>query len=277
MRAADEQIARFQLQASEIARIQHPGIVEIYEDSEQNGLRYLALEFIPGGNLAQLIAGMPQPPRRAATMVMELCRTIAYAHAHCVLHRDLKPANVLLTANGEPKIGDFGLAKPTEGGSRQTHSQPVVGTPNNPGPEQVWGRSGETGTFSDQYALGAILYEMLVGRPPFQGATPLETLELVRKQKLVPPRRLQPGVPKDLEAICLKALQKTPARRYPDVACLADDLRRFVYGRPVDNTLSLSERVWRRCERNPRIACLFVAIVLMGIAIAAGSAVFMRR
>ena len=144
-------------------------------------------------------------------MVMELCRAMAVAHAAGIIHRDLKPANVLLTLDGKPKITDFGLAKQMAADSQQTRTGAIMGTPSYMAPEQAWGQTHEIGPLSDQYALGAILYEMLVGRPPFQGATAMETLELARNQEPVPPTRLQPQVPKDLETICLKALQKDPA------------------------------------------------------------------
>ena len=273
--ASDDQIARFHIEARAVAQIQHPGIVQIHEDGDHEGLPYFSLEFVPGGSLAQSIGGKPQPPRAAATMVMELCRAMAEAHARGIIHRDLKPANVLLTLDGKPKITDFGLAKQMEGDSQQTRSGAIMGTPSYMAPEQAWGQTHEIGPLSDQYALGAILYEMLVGRPPFQGATALETLELVRNQEPVPPTRLQPKVPTDLETICLKALQKDPAKRFPDAAAMAEDLRRFLDGEPiVARPVGTPERLWRWCKRNPRVAGLAAAVVLMGFAITVGSAAF---
>jgi serine/threonine-protein kinase len=273
--ASHDQIARFHTEARAVAQMQHTGIVQIYEVGDHDGLPYFSLEFVPGGNLAQSIGGKPRPPRSAATMVMALCRAMAEAHARGIIHRDLKPANVLLTVDGSPKITDFGLAKQMEADSRQTHSRAVMGTPSYMAPEQAWGNTHDIGPLSDQYALGAILYEMLVGRPPFQGANPLETLELVRNQEPVPPRRLQPSVPTDLETICLKALQKDAARRFADTATMAEDLRRFLDGEPiVARAVSTSERFWRWCKRNPKVACLAAVIMLMGLAITAGSATF---
>jgi serine/threonine-protein kinase len=270
--ASDDQIARFHIEARAVAQIQHPGIVQIHEDGDHEGLPYFSLEFVPGGSLAQAIDSKPQPPRSAATMAMALCRAMAEAHARGIIHRDLKPANVLLTLDGTPKITDFGLAKQLEGDSEQTRSGAIMGTPSYMAPEQAWGQTREIGPLSDQYSLGAILYEMLVGRPPFQGASPLETLELVRNQEPVAPRRLQPNVPTDLETICLKSLQKEPAKRFPDAAAMAEDLRRFLDGEPiVARPVGTPERLWRWCKRNPRVAGLAAAVVLMGLAITAGS------
>jgi tetratricopeptide (TPR) repeat protein/tRNA A-37 threonylcarbamoyl transferase component Bud32 len=273
--ASTDQIARFHIEARAVAQIQHPGIVQIHEDGDHEGLPYFSLEFVPGGSLAQLIGGKPQPPRAAAAMVIELCRAMAEAHARGIIHRDLKPANVLLTLDGKPKITDFGLAKQMAGDSEQTHTGAVMGTPSYMAPEQAWGETHAIGPLSDQYSLGAILYEMLVGRPPFQGATTLETLELARNQEPVAPTRLQPKVPADLETICLKALQKDPAKRFPDVAAMAADLRSFLDGEPiVARPVGAPERLWRWCMRNPRVAVLAAAVVLMGLAITAGSAAF---
>ena len=273
--ASADEIARFHSEARAVAQIQHPGIVQIHEDGDYDGLPYFSLEFVAGGSLAQQIGSKPQPPRAAAAMVMELCRAMAVAHAAGIIHRDLKPANILLTLDGKPKITDFGLAKQLQGDSQQTRTGAIMGTPSYMAPEQAWGQTHEIGPLSDQYALGAILYEMLVGRPPFQGATTLETLELARYQEPVPPTRLQPKVPTDLATICLKALQKDPVKRFPDADAMAADLRRFLSGEPITaRPVGAPERLWRWCKRNPRVASLAAAVMLMGLAITAGSAAF---
>jgi serine/threonine-protein kinase len=160
--ASDDQIARFHIEARAVAQIQHPGIVQIHEDGDHDGLPYISLEFVPGGSLSQSIGGMPQPPRSAAEMVMALCRAMAEAHSRGIIHRDLKPANVLLTIDGQPKITDFGLAKQMDADTGQTRSGAIMGTPSYVAPEQAWGQTHEIGPLSDQYALGAILYDMLV-------------------------------------------------------------------------------------------------------------------
>ena len=194
---------------------------------------YLELEYVEGGSLADRLDGTPRPPLEAARLVETLARSIAAAHARGILHRDLKPANVLVTTGGHPKITDFGLAKAMDVDSGLTGSGEVLGTPSYMAPEQAEGRAKQAGPPVDVYALGAVLYELLTGRPPFRGATLMETLEQVRGTEPVPPSRLVPRLPRDLETICLKCLNKEPSGRYASATDLAEDLGRFAEGRPI--------------------------------------------
>ena len=270
--ATPEQLARFSIESQAVAQLQHPGIVQIYEVGEHDGLPYFSLEFVAGGSLANKIGGTPQPTREAAGMVRELALAMREAHRRNIIHRDLKPANVLLTPDGAPKITDFGLAKRLDADSEQTHTGAVMGSPSYMAPEQAWGQTHQIGPLTDLYALGAILYEMVVGRPPFQGSSALETIELVRTQEPVPPTRLQPKVPVDLETICLKCLQKDAAKRYQGASELAEDLERFLQGRPIlARPVGSVERLTRWCRRNPKIAALATAVAALLVAVAAVS------
>jgi serine/threonine-protein kinase len=261
--AGGERLARFQVEAEAVARLQHPNIVQIYEIGEHDGLPYLSLEFVDGGSLAQKVHRRAQPPREAAYLTETLSRAVQYAHQHGVVHRDLKPANVLLTQGGIPKITDFGLAKRLEGDSGQTRTGAVMGTPSYMAPEQARGEVRGVGPLADVWSLGAVLYELLTGRPPFQGQTPAQTMLQVTRDEPKPPSRWQPGVPRDLETICLKCLQKDPARRYPDAGALAEDLRRYLAGEPIRaRPVGAVERGWRWCRRNPRLAVVTAAAVL---------------
>jgi WD40 repeat protein len=230
--AGAEQLARFRTEAEAIASLQHPNIVQIHEVGEAEGKPYFALEFLEGGSLDGHLRGTPLPPKEAARLVEVLAGAVHAAHRRQIVHRDLKPANILLTADGTPKVADFGLAKRL-GEAGQTHSGAVMGTPSYMAPEQADGQSKEVGLAADVYALGAILYDCLTGRPPFKAASALDTLLQVVNEEPVPPRRLQPKLPIDLETVCLKCLRKEPAARYASAAELAEDLRRFRAGEPV--------------------------------------------
>jgi serine/threonine protein kinase/tetratricopeptide (TPR) repeat protein len=268
--AGAHQLARFYTEAEAVARLQHPNIVQIYEVGELDGLPFFSLEYLNGGSLSKKIAGKPQPPREAAATLELLAQAMAVAHEHGIIHRDLKPANVLLTKDGVPKITDFGLAKRLEDDSSQTKSGTLMGTPSYMSPEQARGETHEIGPLADLYSLGAILYELLTGRPPFVGTTMLETLFQVRNQEPVPPTRLQPKCPRDLETICLKCLQKEAGKRYPNCTALADDLHRFLAGESIKaRPTGRLERAWRWCRRNPRVAALstMVGVLLLLLAV----------
>jgi WD40 repeat protein len=253
-------LARFRSEAQAIARLQHPHIVQIHEVGEHEGLPYFSLEFCPGGSLDRKLAGTPLSPREAANLVEKLARGIHAAHQKGVVHRDLKPANVLLAEDGAPKITDFGLAKKLDEAG-QTQSGAVMGTPSYMAPEQASGKTREIGQGADVYALGVILYECLTGRPPFKATTPLDTLLQVVAAEPVAVRQLQPQVPRDLETVCLKCLHKEPHRRYASAAALADDLERFLRGRPVAaRPVSRVEKTWRWCRRNPLVSLSLAAV-----------------
>jgi serine/threonine protein kinase len=255
--AHPKDLARFRAEAEAVARLHHPNIVQIFEVGEAEGRPYFSMEFVDGGSLARRIDGTPRPPREAALIVKVLATAMAAAHARGVVHRDLKTANVLLTADGTPKITDFGLAKRLEDDSSRTHSGTVLGTPSYMSPEQAEGRIEAVGPRADVYSLGAVLYELLNGRAPFKAGSVLDTLHQVHTQEPVAPVRFAPSMPHDLETICLKCLQKDPVRRYQSAAALADDLGRFLDGKPIlARPVSAAERLWRWCRRNPRVAVL---------------------
>jgi serine/threonine-protein kinase len=262
--ARPDEIERFKTEAKAVARLNHENIVQIFDVGERDGTPYFSLEYVDGGNLGKKVDKTPQPPKDAALMVEKLARAMHVAHEKGIVHRDLKPANILLTAGGEPKITDFGLAKLTGSDSGKTRDGSIMGTPSYMAPEQARGLAKEIGPPTDIYSLGAVLYDLLAGRPPFQGTTVLETLDQVRSQEPVPPTDFLPKTPKDLETITLKCLQKEPQKRYESANALADDLRRYLEGRPIlARRISASERLWRWCRRNPVIASLLAASFLL--------------
>ena len=228
------------------------------------------------GSLDQQLDGTPWPAKRATRLAEQVAMAIAEAHRRGIVHRDLKPSNVLLAADGTPKVGDFGLAKKLDAESALTRTDSVMGSPSYMAPEQAQGRAKEAGAAVDVYAVGAILYELLTGRPPFRGTTALETIEQVKTTEPVPPSRLVPGVPRDAETICLKCLQKEPAKRYETALSLSEDLRRFLEGRPiVARRISGAERAWRWCRRNrfvagtAAVAAAATVVLAIGVTVAA--------
>jgi serine/threonine-protein kinase len=232
--APAKELAGLLLEARAIAGLGHPHIVEVYDAGEVNGLPYFTMELVGGGSLAQRLGGVPMPPREAAALVERLAAAVQVAHEKGVVHRDLKPANVLLTPDGTPKISDFGLARRLEAGnSLGTMGAARVGTPSYMGPEQALGTPDAFQPLVDVYSLGAILYETLTGRPPFRADSPLETQRQVISEEPVPPSRINRRVPRDLETICLKCLQKSPSARYASADRLSQDLRRYLNGEPI--------------------------------------------
>jgi WD40 repeat protein/tRNA A-37 threonylcarbamoyl transferase component Bud32 len=270
--AGDTERERFEAEGRAAARLQHPNVVQVFHVSEHAGLPFVVLEYVEGDSLKQRLQETPLSPGDAARMILILCAGVQHAHEAGIVHRDLKPANILLTRDGVPKIADFGLAKAIDADSGQTQSGAILGTPSYMPPEQASGRTAEVGPRADIYALGAILYECLTGRPPFRGASLRETLEQVCTREPVAPGALQAGVPRDLETICLKCLEKDPARRYPSAAALAEDLRAFLDGRPISaRPVSATERLRRWASRNPLIAVLSAAVLLLLLSVTAAS------
>jgi WD40 repeat protein len=270
--AGAEQQRRFESEAQAVAQLRHPNFVQVHDYGDLNGNAYLALEFIEGGTLAQKAGGRPLSVPDAAQMVETLAAAMHHAHCQNLVHRDLKPANVLLTTDGVLKITDFGLVKRLDDSTLDTKSGTVVGTASYMAPEQVTGNARAIGPATDVYALGVILYELLTGRPPFQGENALQVFQQVKEQEPLPPSRLQPRMPRDVETICLKCLQKEPGQRYPTAAALAEDLRRFRAGEPIGaRPVAALERSWRWCRRNPRWAATFAAMAGLLSVIAVGA------
>lgn len=270
--AAGPELARFMREAQAIAVLRHTNIIQVFDVGDVDGRPYFTMEYLEGGSLAQKLAGVPQPAREAAAMVATLAEAIHVAHVAGIVHRDLKPANILLTADGTPKISDFGLARTYTEAPDITLGGTRLGTPSYMSPEQAIGRHGTIGPSTDIYSLGAVLYEMLTGRPPFRAETPAETERQVIAEDPAPPSRLNTRVPRDLETICLKCLQKSASRRYESAQDLADDLRRFLNHEPIlARRITRTARVLRWIGRKPTAAALVAtALALLALAIGGG-------
>jgi serine/threonine-protein kinase len=266
-----EDLQRFRTEAEATAGLQHPHIVAIHEVGEVDGQHFYSMDYIDGPSLAQRVAEGPLPGSLAARYVLGVARAIQYAHRHSILHRDLKPSNVLLDADDQPHVADFGLAKKI-GDTGQTRTGAVLGTPSYMAPEQALGKNRELGPACDVYGLGAVLYELLTGRPPFKSDTPLDTVMQVVERDPAPPRLLNAKIDRDLEAIVLKCLEKDPARRYPTAEDLARDLERYLAGEPVSvHSFNVLDRLARSLDRSHydvefhgygTMFLLFAAIVL---------------
>ncbi len=261
--AGEEDVQRFYTEAEAAASLDHPGIVPIFEIGEHAGQHYFSMGYIEGESLAQRVADGPLPPREAAELVKKICDAMSYAHERGVIHRDLKPANILMDSNGQPKVTDFGLAKKTEADSGLTGTGQILGTPAYMPPEQASGKT-DVGPLADVYSLGAILYCLLTGRPPFQASSPMDTLLQVLDQEPVAPRILNLQVPRDLETVCLTCLNKSPAKRYGTAVELSAELQRFLDGEPIHaRPVGALERGWRWCKRKPMVAGLIAAVILL--------------
>ena len=263
--------ALFRREAEAVARLRHDSIVQVYQWGEHEGRPYFAMEFVEGGNLQHRLRSGPLPPRQAAEMLETLARAMHHAHEQDVVHRDLKPANVLFTTAGRPRISDFGLAKHRDAPVSLMPSGAVVGTPPYMAPEQARGRNREVGPRTDVYALGAILYECLAGRPPFKAATTSETLLQVISDEPAPPRRLNPAIDRDLETVILACLHKDPARRYASALALAQDLRRFLSGEPIQaRPVGFWEKSRKWARRRPALAALLAVSAVAALALVGG-------
>lgn len=264
--ASDEFVKRFHTEAKAAASLQHPNIVAIHEIGEHKGQHYFSMELVEGQSLADVVRDRPLSPKRAAVYVQSVAEAIHYAHEHGVLHRDLKPSNILIDANDQPRVADFGLAKVLQSGAATTASGQVLGTPNYMPPEQASPRPGNKTPASDVYSLGAILFHLITGRPPFLAETVEATLFQVLNTDPVAPRLLNLTIPRDLETICLRCLEKDPRRRYHSARALAEDLRHFLSDEPIlARPTSSPEKFWRWCHRKPAHAALIGVLVMVTV------------
>ncbi len=259
------ELQRFRAEAETAARLQHPNIVAIHEVGQYESQPFFSMDYVEGRSLADLARNEPMTGRRAGGYLKTIAEAVQYAHSQGILHRDLKPSNILVDQFDQPRITDFGLAKRLDAEAHLTITGQMLGSPSFMPPEQASGDRRAAGPASDVYSLGAILYQLLTGRPPFVAGTIPETLRLVAETEPVSPRLLLPSVPRDLETICLKCLQKEPRRRYPTAQEFADDLGRYLLNEPIRaRPVSRAERAWRWCGRNRALAgALAVAVTLL--------------
>jgi WD40 repeat protein/serine/threonine protein kinase len=272
--ASKQEVLRFRSEAEATATLQHPNIVRIHETGERDGHHYFSMDYVEGRTLADIVRDGPLLAQCAAGYARSIAETIHYAHSQGVLHRDLKPSNVIIDGNDQPRITDFGLAKRVRGDFGVTVTGQVLGSPNFMPPEQTSAKSGKVGPASDVYGTGAVLYCLLTGRPPFHAERIEELLLLLRDADPVSPRLLNPSVPHDLETICLRCLEKDPARRYPTAQALADELGRFIRDEPIQaRPLGAVGRFWRWCRRRPTVASLSASVLLLLLVVTLGSSV----
>jgi TolB-like protein/tRNA A-37 threonylcarbamoyl transferase component Bud32 len=267
--ASKVHLKRFRLEAEAAARLEHPGIVPIHEVGERDGSCYFSMKFIEGGQLDEVVRRTPMSIRQAADLIAKVARTVHYAHGHGILHRDIKPGNILLDAKGEPHLTDFGLARLVESESSVTQTLDVLGTPSYMAPEQAVGNNAAVSSATDVYGLGAVLYQLLTGQPPFAGGTTYETIKLLEDTEPRPPRLLNPKIDRDLSTICLKCLEKDPKRRYSSALALAEDLERWLKHEPIAaRRVGPLVRGKKWVRRNPSMA--FMAAMLLALAVPLG-------
>jgi tetratricopeptide (TPR) repeat protein/tRNA A-37 threonylcarbamoyl transferase component Bud32 len=275
--ASPADVQRFRNEAEAVAHLDHPHIVPIYEVGDQDR-QYFSMKLIEGSSLAAQLERFRADPRAAARLVVLVARAVHHAHQRGILHRDLKPSNILLDEQGQPHVTDFGLARRIEGDSSLTQSGALVGTPSYMAPEQTLGQRGAVTTAADVHGLGAVLYALLTGRPPFQAETPLDTLLQVREREPEPPSRSNPRVDRDLEAVCLKCLEKQPQSRYASAEALAEELERWLAGEPIQaRAIGRAGRVWRWCRRNPWPAGLLLLSSLTAAGATAGAVLIWQQ
>ena len=259
--ASEAHLKRFRREAEAAASLDHPGIVPIHEVGERDGSCYFSMKFVEGGQLDEVVRREPMPIRRAVELIAKVARTVHYAHEHGILHRDIKPGNILLDKNGEPHLTDFGLARLVEAESTVTRTMDVLGTPSYMAPEQAAGETTKLSKATDVYGLGAVLYQLLTGQPPFAGGTTYETIRLLLETEPRQPRLLNPKVDRDLSTICLKCLEKDPKRRYSSALALAEDLEHWLKHEPIRRE---AKWIFHTCpqmgatQSNQRAACSVV-------------------
>ncbi len=267
--ATEAHLKRFRLEAEAAARLEHPGIVPIHEVGERDGSCYFSMKFVEGGQLDEVVRCTPMSIRQTAELIVKVARTVHYAHEHGILHRDIKPGNILLDAKGEPHLTDFGLARLVETESTVTRTMEVLGTPSYMAPEQAVGNNAAVSSVTDVYGLGAVLYQLLTGQPPFAGGTTYETIKLLLDTEPRQPRLVNPKIDRDLSTICLKCLEKDPKRRYSSALALAEDLERWLKHEPIQGRRTgIFARGKKWVRRNPSIAVM--AAMLLALAVPLG-------
>src|SRR5262245_48735835 len=278
--ASERDVKRFRAEAEAAARLDHPNIVPIYEVGEQESRPFFSMKFMEGGTLTAQLAShrSPMDSREAARLLVKIARAVHHAHQRAILHRDLKPGNILLDAHGEPHVSDFGLAKYLDSSDGLTLSGATIGSPSYMSPEQAAGKTERLTTASDTYSLGALLYQLLTGRPPFEAATPMATMKRVMEEEPRKPSALNPAVDRDLETICLKCLEKDPQRRYASAESLADDVERWLRHEPIRaRPAAPAERLGKWIRRNPGPAALLLISSLAIFAFLVGQTIMSIR